>query len=230
MNLGKIPKTQVVLVGTLAVLLLAHWNLSKKLYRDQLTDEEFLKAAPLIDLDTRLLDILSFGHRGLYDDFVAIWMLQILTDPRLKNFPPEEVQQMLVRVGRHKPLIETFYLLGCFVLTFDLKRPDLCEPLMRQGTEAFPRNWRIPVTMGIIAAHHLHDNALASLYYGIGAQRDEVPEYIQKTATRLAKEQNIDPSDLQKAFDMILQKPAIHGEENRPSKLLETLERRQKKP
>lgn len=215
--------------GILLTLLGFLWPLSGLLYRPNMTDDEFLKTAPLVDLDTRVLDILSFGYRGLYDDFVTIWMLQVLMDPRVNQLNAEKIQNLLVRVGRHQPKIESYYLLGCFVLNFDLKRPDLCEPILKQGTEAFPTKWRIPVTMGIIAAHYLQDPRLAALYYEIGAQRG-APQYIRNAAQRLAKEQNISPEELKNSFNMILEKEAAEGVHSRPSRLMETLRRRNEQP
>jgi len=229
-KLKKSLKTSLIFAFLGTLLLYVHWAVSSKLYRPSLTDEEFLQTAPLVNLDTRLLDILTFGHRGLYDDLITIWMLQVVMDPRILSTPPERLLDLLIRVGRHQPQIESFYLLGCFVLAFDLKRPDLCEPILKIGTSAFPTRWRIPVTMGVIAAHYLNDREKAQVYYQIASQRPMVPEYIKATASRLAREKNMDFLPLEQNLEMILGHPQDPVPSTRPSRLMEMLQRRHEKP
>lgn len=160
-------------------------------------DYTVLAPPPLVDVDTRALDVLTLGHRGLYDDLIYIWTLQSLVDKRLKDFPAEQVQKALLRVTRHAPRVEAFYMMSCFILAFDFKRPELCERITLDGLRAVPAGWRIPMTQGFIYAFEMKDPKNAAMYYGLAATREGAPPYVNGYAVKLIETNQLSVDDLQ---------------------------------
>lgn len=206
----------------LVCILVALWWSSGKIVQSTQSESQFLRLPPLVDLDTRLIDILTLGHRGLYDDFMAIWTLQILMDGRVTKTPVEELQKVIKRVTRHHPKIESLYLLSGFVLGLDRGRPDLTESILQDGIRGLPGSWRIPLTMGFLAQYKLEDSPRAAVYYGIAAQNPESPPYIKSLAAKLQQKQNLTPDDLQQTINSIL---SPEGDLSKPSRMQEVLQK-----
>jgi hypothetical protein len=204
----------------LACILMALWWSSGRIVQTDQPQAQFLRPPPLVDLDTRLINILTLGHRGLFDDFMAIWILQILVDPKASQVPSEELQKVIKRVTRHNPRIESLYLLAGFVLGLDHRRPDLTESILRDGMRGLPGSWRIPLTMGFLAQNKLEDLPLATVYYSIAAQNPGSPPYIQSLATKLLQKQNLTPDDLHQTINSIL---SPEGDQSKPSRMQEVL-------
>jgi len=163
-----------------------------------------LEPPPLTRLDTRFLDIVTFGYRGLYDDFADIWTLQILTDKGIARQDPAAVDATIRSVTRHGPKIESLYLASCFVLAFDLKRPDYCERITLDGLKALPESWLIPEVQGYLEASLLHDPKSAAMYYGLSASRPDAPEFLQKLAADLIQKKQLSPDELQSSLEQLL--------------------------
>jgi len=165
----------------------------------------FLDPPPLTQLDTRMLDILTLGHRSLYDDFLAVWMIQVLIDPRVRETKAEDLQAFVLNVTRHKPRVESLYMLSCFVLATDKRRADLCEPIVLDGLKAFPDSWRIPVTQGFIEAYVIKNLKSAALYYGIAASRSSAPPFLHKLTRNLVEKNELSPEELQETLDKTIE-------------------------
>lgn len=173
------------------------WRFAKR-------DYALLEAPPLVDLDTRLITAMTLGNVGVYDDVIYLWTLQSLVDPRLKTKDPVAVQESILRVTRHNPKIETLYMMSCFVLAFDLKRPDLCERITLDGLKATPDGWRIPITQGFIFAHELKDPKNAAMYYGLAASRPDAPPFVGRYAKKLIDTNELSIEELQATLDELL--------------------------
>lgn len=165
---------------------------------------QLLELPPLALLDTRIIDVVTLGHRGVWDDFAGIWLLQILLHPELPQEDPQAVFKTIRGVTQHHPRLETLYMLSCFTLAFDLKRPDLCEPITLDGLKAFPDSWRIPVTQGFMAAFRLKDNKRAALYYGLAASRPKSPAFLTRYVQNLTRDQGLSITELQQTLDQLL--------------------------
>ncbi len=151
----------------------------------------------LADLDTRLINILTLGHRGLYDDFITIYALQYLIEPDILKLPATDVQKAIRTVSRHRPKIESFYMLSCFVLSLDMKSPELCEPVCLDGMAALPHSWRIPATQGFVYMSLLKDKARAALWYEMAGSKPGAPAYMKSLAGKLAAQAEINISDIE---------------------------------
>lgn len=165
----------------------------------------FLDPPPLTQLDTRMLDILTLGHRTLYDDLLHVWMIQVLVDPRVRTVKPEDLQAFVLNATRHRPRIESLYMLSCFVLATDLARADLCEKITLDGLKAFPGSWRIPVTQGFIEAQVMKNPKTAALYYGIAASRAEAPEFLKKLTQNLVEKNELSPEELRETLEKTIE-------------------------
>lgn len=158
---------------------------------------------PLTELDPRIVDIITLGFKGMYDDFLSIWSIQFLVDERVKAQTAEEVFRSIKATTRQRPKIESIYLLSCFVLTFDFKRPELCKDIIIDGMSAMPDSWRIPVTMGFTYAYRLGDNENAAIFYALAASRPGAPQYFSSLSQKLAAKSSLSVEDLQGSLQEI---------------------------
>ncbi len=177
-----------------------------KYYGDR--DYQLLSPPPLSEIDPRLVDVATLGHRGLYDDFISIWLMQAFVDERLKEHSAEEVSAAINVVTRLNPRIESLYMLSCFVMAQDYDRPDLCERISLDGLKALPDSWRIPLTQGFMEAYKLHQPKNAALYYGLAASRPDAPEFLKSLAAKLVANSQLSLSDLQESIDKVFENGA----------------------
>lgn len=176
------------------------WTYAKRDYR-------LLAPPPLTDLDPRFLNIVTLGHRGLYDDFVNIWMLQVLFDERLASQSADDVYRTLLKVTRNQPKIESLYMVSCFVLAIDFQRPELCQQITLDGLKAFPDSWRIPVTQGFMYAYKMNDVKNAAMYYGLAASREDAPDFLKKLAVNMVERNQLSVEELQTTLENLLSVP-----------------------
>jgi hypothetical protein len=166
---------------------------------------------PLAKMSTRFIDILTLGHRGLYDDLVTIWSLQSLMDLRLSQVPPEEVQKAILSVTRHYPKVESLYSISCYILAYDFKRPDLCERITADGIKALPDSWRIPMVQGYLYYEPLKNMRSATLYYGLASSKETAPPFLKRLATNMVKKNALDPEDLDALSQELLPRNSFRG-------------------
>lgn len=176
-----------------------------------------LEPAPLAHWSPRAVDLITLGHRGLYDDFSAIWAMQVLVDSDLKkSHTPEQIYASIEPSLRQTPKIESFYLLSCFVLSLELNEPRYCETISLLGLKAFPNSWRIPMTQGFIASFKTGNKAQAAAFYGLASTRPQSPPWVQGLAARLAGSPEATLDDLNQAIELLKEVPG-------GTRLLETL-------
>lgn len=189
---------RTVLIIIYLLVLAAGFNaLTRRLHQLQPASAQFERQlrgdiAPLVRLDPRLLNVVTLGFRGLYDDIATIATLPLLVDPQLNNkTSPAQVAAALKIITRHQPRLESLYMLSCFVLSFDLKAPELCEDLSLDGMRALPESWRIPVTQGFVSATKLQDHYKAAIYYGLAASRPGAPAFLTRLTQNLVTDQQL---------------------------------------
>jgi hypothetical protein len=170
---------------------------------------QLIAPPPLADLDPRFLDLLTLGHRDLYDDFLTVWTIEMLADEQLKQHDPDKVNAALLQTLRHRPKVESLYMLACFVMGLDLNKPEHCEALTLAGLEALPRSWRIPVTQGFMYAYRMNDTKSAAMYYGLAASRPGAPAYLHTLALKLVSGEatGLTIPQMQQTLDAILDVP-----------------------
>ncbi len=167
-----------------------------------------LAPPPLSSWSDRTIHIAMLGHRGLYDDFVSIWLIQSLADENLKNYASaEQANKIITSVTRLEPKLESIYLLSCLVMAFDYERPDLCEEISLHGLKAFPHSWRIPMTQGFVAAFKLQNPAKASGYYALASSRPQSPSWVQSYAKKLAQKGQDAGQDLNETVMLLKEVP-----------------------
>jgi hypothetical protein len=132
------------------------------------------------------LNTVTLGYRGLYDDFADIWLLQTLGEKNVKRFDPQQLITAIRSVTRHGPKLESLYLLSCFVLTFELGKPEECQAISVDGMKALPASWRIPMTQGYVTTFVLNDPAAGALYYQLAGSLQGAPPYLASLAAKLA--------------------------------------------
>ena len=169
---------------------------------------KLVTSPPLANLDSKHLNLITFGHRGLYDDFVLVWAIQFLADSELKQkATAEELNSAIVSIVSHTPKVEALYLLSCYVLALDYKRPEFCENISVQGLKAFPKSWRIPMTQGFVASFEEKDDMKAAAFYQLAASRPSSPPYVAKLAARLTERGFANGQDLNETIELMSDVP-----------------------
>ena len=169
---------------------------------------KLVSAPPMSSLNSKSINILTLGHRGIYDDFATIWIVQFLGDKNLvRNASADEVFNAVNSFTKHQPKHEAIYLLSCFVLALDYDHPEHCETLSIDGLKAFPDSWRIPMTQGFIATFKLQDDIKAAAFYQMAASRPNSPPYVGKLAVRLANRGFANGQDMNETLDMLREVP-----------------------
>lgn len=153
----------------------------------------------LADTDPRLMTILTLGHRGLYEDFLAIHALQYLVDPNLKRENSDVARNAMMAAARQGPRVESFYMLGCFIMDAEFAKPEWCEALSHAGIKALPTSWRIPLTQGYFFSFKLNDPVQAANWYALAASRPGVPTYVGSLAAKLAANNSLTVEDLEQS-------------------------------
>ena len=195
-----------------AILLILSAGLSIELGKQRGPRERIsvdkLVPPPRSQWSPRAVSIATLGHRGLYEDFSVIWLLQLLGEPEIKALgKPEQIYQAIIPVLRQTPKIEGIYLLSCTVLASDLKEPKYCEEISLLGLKAFPESLYIPMTQGFVFTFLLNQRAKAAAYYGLAASRPNAKEYIKRLALKFAQEAGSDIDDLNDSMELLRDMP-----------------------
>ena len=165
-------------------------------------------APPLSSWSNRVVNIVTFGHRGLYDDFITIWAVQFLADKDLAKYAGvDRVYASIKSVTRLHPKLESLYVLSCFVLSLDFNHSELCESISRDGLVAFPESWRIPMTQGFIESFKLKNDLQAAVYYGLASSRPSSPPWVADLAKRLAGRGAATGQDMEATLQMLKEIP-----------------------
>jgi hypothetical protein len=162
---------------------------------------------PLSSLDRKIIDIVTLGQRALYDDFMNVWMIQILGDPAVKSENADAIAKTVYQVTRLKPKVESMYMLPCFILGLDFNRPELCERMIIDGLAAFPESWRLPMTQGFMFAFKLNDPAKAAGFYSLAASRPQSPPYVGSLAKKLLNKESVSQEDVNTALELMFKVP-----------------------
>jgi hypothetical protein len=157
---------------------------------------------PLSQFSSGLIGVLTLGHKAIYDDFINIWLLQTLLDPR-KGQDVEGMMRQIRSVIRHHPKLETTYMLSCIVMLQDFKKPEYCQEITLAGLKAFPMSWRLPMTQGYVEYFKMEQPAQAASFFMMAASRPDSPEYVQRTVKKLLSEKDLTPEDLQKSLEIV---------------------------
>lgn len=151
---------------------------------------------PMAELDPRLLRILTFGHRGAYDDFANIWILQTLASEVKENGEnPQEIREAVGHVFKHLPKLESGYMFACLVLALQLAAPEGCEEISRLGLQAFPGSWRILMTQGFVYMDLIKDPAKASLFFYLASKASHAPPYVERLARKMRDKEAVSAED-----------------------------------
>lgn len=185
----------IVLVW-LAALAAFSFNVTFKLERFSDKQYKLLTPPPLVQLKPAFVDLLMLGHTGIYHDFINIWGLQFLVDPAIKKESPEDVNAVIRLILGQQPQLESFYMIACFVMAFDLEKPQYCEPISVVGLKAFPQSWRIPMTQAFVSGFMMNDSTKASAFYHIAASRDQSPPYVAHVAQKLLDQAQLSDQEI----------------------------------
>ena len=128
--------------------------------------------------------MLTFGHENLYDEYLALWWIDTVTDPKTKSVDFSIFQRALEVLLEKQPRIERLYVSSCLLLAFEYQRPEACAALSRIGISLFPQSWQIPFIQGYIYAHRLQQPSLAIFYYQLAAQNPGAPSFLLTLAQK----------------------------------------------
>jgi hypothetical protein len=190
-------------IGALAIATWAVVTTGHALAPFELAKPKLLSPPPLVEMDPRVIDILTMGHRGLYDDFINIWAIQILMDEAVLKESPDDVADAIRRVTRQGPKLESLYMLSCFVMAMDFRRPDLCLPFTMDGLAAFPESWKIPLTQGAIMAFRMDKRAEAAPFFHLASIRPKAPPFLASFSRKLQQQANVSSDDVDKGLEFL---------------------------
>jgi hypothetical protein len=185
-----------VLATWLAIICAGVWHSSGKLRTIADGHWNVLTTPPFAELDTALINVVTLGHRGLYDDFINIWAIQFLFDERLKHESPTDVQKAVLQITRHHPKLESLYIASCYLLYLEFARPDLCEEIILDGLKAFPLSWRIPVAQAFMYGYVLKQWDQSASYYALAASKPKSPPFIKKLIPKIMDERRLSIDDI----------------------------------
>jgi hypothetical protein len=176
----------------------ATFRLGKNLGPKERNNFNKLTLPPLVGLKPRFIDVATLGHRGLYEDFISLWIIQNLTDNELKaTTPAAKFYDSIQPVLQLGPRIESVYVLSCFVMALDYNEPRFCEEIFVFGQKHFPDSWRLPVIQGFIYHFKLGDSAKAALMYKLAASKPGAPAYLNGAAEKIAAQSgSVDLNDM----------------------------------
>jgi hypothetical protein len=166
-----------------------------------------ITAPPLSGFEDGVIKILTLGQKNLYDDFVTIWLIQILGDKSIKAENAEAVNRTVLQVTRLKPKSESIYMLSCFVLALDFNRPEFCEKIILDGLNAFPNSWRLPMTQGFMYAFKLNNPLKGAAFYDLASSRPDSPAYVASFAKKLLNKEPVEKAEIKEALEVMLKVP-----------------------
>lgn len=165
---------------------------------------------PLAQYDPRIIDIATFGFRGLYDNFVEIWMIQYLVDSRSLSGDSKVIFDTVMRTFKANIRRFELYTLVCAIFDQEYKQPELCEPISLKGLELFPTNFQISTTQGW--AHlRLQEFEKAAKMFKIASEVEGAPQHIKNLSDRLDRGTSIDRADLEKLMKTLNKNPALQN-------------------
>ena len=165
-------------------------------------DKKVYQAPPLSTLPRPIVNIATLGFKAVYDDFINLWLLQILTE---KNKPQnsEDLLNVINTVTSHKPPIETLYMLSCFVMMQEFNRPETCKRIILDGLSAIPNSWRLPMTQGYVQAFITNEPAQAASFFQMAASREQSPEWVKRVAIKLVSDKQLANDDISRSIEII---------------------------
>ena len=196
----------VVLMGSLHLV-------SRRTYATTQRSRQLLEAVPLSRFDPGVINLLTLGYRGVYDDFLAIWLVQIFADPQVGQADPAQLNSILQAAVQQQPKLESVYMLSCFVMTFEMRHPEYCDALIGEGIKAMPQSWRLPATAGYVAAFKSRDPSKASLYYALAAAQPGAPGYFKSFSAKLAASGALTGDERRQAIsELLIRVPGASGD------------------
>jgi hypothetical protein len=191
-----VPLTRLLL---LIVLGYAVYTSGLRLADLRFEDEDVF---PLLTLKPSLVNIVTLGHKELYNDLAYFWLLQTLIKEDDAVRDHDQVLHKIQLLTKHRPQIESLYMLSCFVMALDFHRPQDCEAIINDGIDALPKSWLVPAIGGYMFAFVLKDPVKASLFYSKIESIPGHPDYLTKLNKRLLK--GIEKKDGEKALRSII--------------------------
>ena len=150
-------------------------------------------------------DFRDIGHKAIYEDFISIWLLQTLMQEGIKKEADPLIAQIR-SVIRHEPKLETTYMLACFVMLNELKRPEFCQEINLAGLRAFPMSWRLLMTQAYVEYSAMNHPAQAASFFTMAAQRENAPDYVKKAAKKLLETRTLTDEDIKASMGLIAEK------------------------
>ncbi|MFW7381650.1 MAG: hypothetical protein ACOH5I_22775 [Oligoflexus sp.] len=171
-----------------------------------LANRKIFSPPPLSQLNSKLVNILTLGHKHVYDDFINIWLLQTLVESD-KPPEPDRMMDMIRSVIKHHPQHETLYMLSCYVMIQDFSRPENCQEIILEGLQAFPESWRLPVQQGYVHAFLTKQPAQAASFFMLASSRKNAPPWVPGAIERLLSQEGISESDLTSSLQIMESQP-----------------------
>lgn len=138
---------------------------------------------PFIDVPREVINVMLLGQSALYGDFVMLWLVQYLGGGSMTHrHTAEDLEVILRKIAAKKVRHEPMYLASCHKLMMDLKKPWLCEDVLKLGIEAVPESWLIPAVLGYV--HYEQEEFLrAAEVFRFAGNIPDAPDYIQSIGT-----------------------------------------------
>lgn len=172
-------------------------------FRQETQRAEVFTTPPLTELSPNVIPIVTLNQQAIFDDVIHLWLMQVLLHPEAPR-QPEKLESVIRATLKHRPKIESLYMLTCFVAMRDLGRPQLCQEITLAGLEVFPQSWRLPMTQGFVHAFVLNEPLQAANFYLLASTRPKSPPYVANVARKLAQREDISEQDYRKSLELML--------------------------
>lgn len=163
---------------------------------------ELMTSVPLANVDRRVLDLMTLGHKELYDNFLHIWTTQYLGSDKIMDHDPDVVAEEVYKLLHLKVKSESFYLLSCFRFVFNFDRPQLCERIALAGMETLPENWMIPSVLGY-AYLKLERFPEAAATFELAGNINGAPAYFKTVGRKILEKNEVDPQTHKKILETL---------------------------
>lgn len=158
---------------------------------------------PLTELSPTVIPIVTLNQQAIFEDVIHLWLMQALLHPDAPRHA-EKLAAVIDATLKHRPKIESLYMLACFVALKDLDRPRLCQNITLAGLEVFPDSWRLPMTQGFVHAFVLNEPLQAANFYLLASTRPKSPPYVANVARKLAERENVTEEDRRRSLELMI--------------------------
>ena len=139
--------------------------------------------------------VLTLGQDAIYSDYLFLWSIQEATNQPRPASEQERLFRSYKNIAKERIPFEAYYMMACYDVTLDYKRPELCSDITLEGLKAFPGSWRIIMTQAYIETYETLDIAAGAALYRLASTHEWAPPWVARLASKLESRPEITEQD-----------------------------------